>query len=643
MSSLENLLENFVLTQTKQNEEFKNQNQSMNEALMQLVSKVDSMATHNKNFETQITQVASSSRYPGVFSGQLEPNPKGQLNVVILRNGKQLEEPKGSDVKVNVRDESERTQPSSDRVDKEKEKRYVPPTQYKPPIKFPQSFAKAKIEEQFRMFVELLKKLYINISFIKALSQMPSYAKFFKKILSNKRKHDDNETVFLTEECSAIVQNKLHPKLKDPESFSIPCVIGNMSFVHALCDIETSVSLMPLLVCKKLDVGELKPTNISLQLVDQSIKYPVGILEDVPIKVGQLFIPADLWCWMVDLIDHCVKECPLGPLSHLSNLNFEALVAENLHLSQKRLHRRMPLDLCNAPATFQRCMMSVLSDFVENIMEVFMDDFSVYRSSFNNYLANLKKLDLEIGDKKRIEDVVANHLSKLHEKNENRLPLDDSFPDDQLFALAQIDASRYADFVNYQAVGVLPSDWNFQQKKMFFSDPKHYYLDEPLLFKRGVDGVFRRCVPQEEMESITFHFQKMNLRLLLYGVKHKIATTYQHQTSGHVEVSNREIRSILEKTVSALTKDWSVKLDDALWAYRKTYNTPIGMNPYNWIYVKSCHLPVELRHKAYWAIKILNFDLKAVGGKRKLQLNELDELRLDTYENAKLYKERTKK
>ena len=85
-----------------------------------------------------------------------------------------------------------------------------------------------------------------------------------------------------------------------------------------------------------------------------------------------------------------------------------------------------------------------------------------------------------------------------------------------------------------------------------------------------------------------------------------------------------------------------MKLDDALWAYRTTLKNPIGLTPYQLIYRKSCHLPVELEHKAYWAKRALNFDLMKVGRKRLLQLNELDELRMNTYENAKLYKDRTK-
>jgi len=123
---------------------------------------------------------------------------------------------------------------------------------------------------------------------------MPSYAKFLKEILSNKRKLEEHETMALIEECSAVIQNKLPINLKDPDIFSIPCLIGNVSIDRALCDLGSSVGLMPFSLYKKMDLGEMRPTTISLQLAYCFVKYPVGILEDVPIKVGDLYVPVDL-------------------------------------------------------------------------------------------------------------------------------------------------------------------------------------------------------------------------------------------------------------------------------------------------------------------------------------------------------------
>nr|GEU68319.1 reverse transcriptase domain-containing protein [Tanacetum cinerariifolium] len=128
-----------------------------------------------------------------------------------------------------------------------------------------------------------------------------------------------------------------------------------------------------------------------------------------------------------------------------------------------------------------------------------------------------------------------------------------------------------------------------------------------------------------------------------YEVTHRLATAYHTQTSGQVGVSNKGLKCILKRRVGENRALWSKKLRDALWAFRTAYKTPIGCTPYKLVYGKSCHLPIELEHKVYWALKHVNFDLKTASDHRKLQLNELNELRDQAYENSLIYKEKTKK
>ncbi|GJU19454.1 reverse transcriptase domain-containing protein [Tanacetum coccineum] len=573
-------------------------------------------------------------------------------------------------------------------------------------------------------------------------------------------------------------------------------------------------------------------------------------------------------------------------------------------------YRRMPFGLCNAPGTFQRCMMAIFHDMIEKTMEVFMDDFSVFGDSFASCLSNLDKMlkrcedtnlvlnwekchfmckegivlghkisksgievdrakvdviaklphltivkgvrsfvghasfyrrfiqdfskiarpmthllekyapfvfsqdcinafetlkkklteapilvipdwnlpfelmcdasDFAIGVilsrdcfggfssyknlisssviKKGTENLAADHLSRLKNPHKDVLKnkdINENFPLETLGVISSGSIPWFADIANFHARNFIVKGMSSQQKNKFFKDVKHYFWDDPYLFRICADQIIRRCVHGQEAIDILkachegptrghhganltakkvfdagkisqrdempqnaiqvceifdiwgidfmgpFPSSRGNKYILVavdylskwveakalptndarvvvkflkslfgrfgthraiisdrgtyfcndkfakvmskYGVTHRLATAYHPQTSGQVEVSNRGLKRILERTVGENRASWSDKLDDALWAFRTAFKTPIGCTPYKLVYEKSCHLPIELEHKAYWALKHANFDLKTAGDHRKLQLNELNELHDQAYENSLIYKERTKK
>ena len=226
-----------------------------------------------------------SKRPLGSLPSNIEPNPKEHVKAVTLRSGKVLAESEMKPAQEVDRNKGEEVKPENNDNPMPKE--------YKPPIAYPTKLKKDCMDVQFGKFLELYKQLHINLPFVKAISQMSTYAKFLKELLKNKRKFEDLSTVELNEECSAILQNKLPMKLKDLGSFTIPCLIGSLNVEKALADLGASINLMPYKMFKQLGLGEPKPTRMSIQLADRSVKYPRGIIEKVLVKIDKFIFPVD--------------------------------------------------------------------------------------------------------------------------------------------------------------------------------------------------------------------------------------------------------------------------------------------------------------------------------------------------------------
>ena len=194
--------------------------------------------------------------------------------------------------KTTKEEEAEKTQPEKN-VEKENLRKKEKVKGYEPQVPFPQRLQKAKLEEKCSKFLDIFKKIEINIPFSEALTQMPLYAKFMKEILSRKRKIAEEGIVSLTATCHAIIHNSLPEKMQNPGSFTILCEIGHADVGKALCDSRANINLMPFSVAKRLSLGELTPTTMTLQMADKTLAHPEGILEDVFIKVGKFIFPVD--------------------------------------------------------------------------------------------------------------------------------------------------------------------------------------------------------------------------------------------------------------------------------------------------------------------------------------------------------------
>ncbi|GJW77134.1 reverse transcriptase domain-containing protein, partial [Tanacetum coccineum] len=297
-----------------------------------------------------------------------------------------------------------------------------------------------------------------------------------------------------------------------------------------------------------------------------------------------------------------------------------------------------------------------------------------------NYTTTKKELLAVICDKKGVENLAADHFCRLENPDLGKLTkakIRDLFPEERLMAISnknnepcviadhpedimaspppQEKSSRlgFTGHISF-AMHVRPFPLlNGNKYVLVAIDYVSKWIEAqafPTNDARNVVNFLKRLfarfrIPKALISDRGTHFcnHQIEKSMKRYRVVHRFSTAYHPQMNGQIKNTNRVIKHILEKTIRNNRKDWSYKLDNALWAFRTAFKTPLGMTLFRIIYDKACYLPVELEHKAYWAIKNYNMDLTKARENRFLQINELDKMRLDAYESSISYKERTKR
>jgi hypothetical protein len=283
---LEDVLYTFIQKQCEQNQRF-----------YTMFTKIDEEMRETKSQVARLTEALSRTER-GKLPFQTQPNPNNHTtkvvntdkfeevkSITILRSGKEI----GKDApKANEKSNETSAEKDESGITKSNDIEKCP---FLTP--FPQALKLPKNLDVTSEILEHLHQVKVNLALLHLIKQMPLYAKVIKDLCTVKRKHHVKTTAFLTEQVSAIIQHKVPPKYEDPSYPTISCTIGDYNIERALLDLGASVNLLPFSIYLQLGLGELKPTSITLQLADRSIRKPRGVVEDVLVKVENFYYPVD--------------------------------------------------------------------------------------------------------------------------------------------------------------------------------------------------------------------------------------------------------------------------------------------------------------------------------------------------------------
>ncbi|GJW95747.1 reverse transcriptase domain-containing protein [Tanacetum coccineum] len=225
------------------------------------------------------------ARPSGSLPSNTQPNPKGS-------SSKPYQPPQARNEHLMSEDGDEESTPQPKSQTPKPTKETLIPKPYKQKIQ-PQRLRKEKIEAQYGKLLDMIRAVQINVPLVDVLAGMPNYGKFLTELVSNKHKLEQISSTFLSDESSAMIQNKVPPKLRDPRSFLIPCNFSKAFSCNALADLGANINLISYSLYAKFSLETLKPTKISVRLADISFQHPIRIAKNMLVKVGKFIFPMD--------------------------------------------------------------------------------------------------------------------------------------------------------------------------------------------------------------------------------------------------------------------------------------------------------------------------------------------------------------